>query len=210
MGRKNKLDRSGIFLTLCDHGVAINAVMITGGENWRYAAMCLSRIIDTNVVPRAFYFDINCVWQRYWQRFVVKAAFWGAYVLQAVLAMAFPLPGFHVHMHSAECRSQFALSNERYATDLAGIGEPVEQAWAALGRGPSLRYMSLANHTLAVEAAVQYLNEVNADRLGSLLLGRIKHLSALVLCVENALAQLQPEASQVLLSPRCHCDGALQ
>lgn len=36
------------------------------------------------------------------------------------------------------------------------------------------------------------------------------HSSALVLCAENALAQLQPEASQVLLSPRCHCDGALQ
>lgn len=122
------------------------------GERWAYA-ICLLHILMCvhNVWPFMNLYDINCRWGPHFRQFVENTSGWHPALQAWALAMALPLPPFHIKMHSADC----AERNSMKTVDGAGrgSGEMHEVCNRYLGQsGQPLQYAAKPIRELWLEA----------------------------------------------------------
>ncbi|WIA23666.1 hypothetical protein OEZ85_000367 [Tetradesmus obliquus] len=152
-GRESKTyDINGIVYAFCRHGFILAAVNMPVGERWAYA-ICLLHILMCvhNVWPFMNLYDINCRWGRHFRQFVENTSGWHPALQAWALAMALPLPPFHIKMHSADC----AERNSMKTVDGAGrgSGEMHEVCNRYLGQsGQPLQYAAKPIRELWLEA----------------------------------------------------------
>lgn len=197
--KKQATDVDGSFVLSCDHGVPAVAVFMNSGENWCYATMAMTVVVENGVVPRSLEYDIVCQWGGHFLKYIPKTE-WPAAIKRLLSGMAFPVPPFHKHMHDAECRKQNTLENERFAVDLQGLGEPLEQLWASTGACKPWRYYTLEGYTIVAESTLLHIAGVRASRIGVILHQRIRWLLKLRVAVQRAIVDAEkciPLASRV-------------
>lgn len=112
------------------------------GEKWAYA-ICLLHILMSihNVWPYVSFYDINCKFKAHFRQFAELRSGWSALLVAWALAMAMPLPPFHVNMHNPECIERNTLKHVDAVG--RGAGEPAEIFNRYLGlSGMVLQYAS--------------------------------------------------------------------
>lgn len=173
---KVKVDRTGIFAVFCDHGICLLAVMMTAGENWRYATMLQRRLLEGNIVLATLFYDINCRYGPHFMRWLERQHDLDPVVLAAARKMQTPLPPFHVSMHSKECQRQCSLLLGDFSAWLQPLGEAAERFWSELGRAARTKYMTLHNHKLTLECTIAHINEARRDGCAATLEQRVRTL----------------------------------
>lgn len=138
------------------------------GEKWAYA-ICLMHILISlhNVWPYISFYDINCKFKAHFRDFAALRSGWSALLVAWALAMAMPLPPFHVNMHNPECIERNTLKQVDAAG--RGAGEPAEifNRFFGLG-GMVLQYASKPVRELWLEVMMQawrLMKEADLPRL---------------------------------------------
>ena len=152
------------------------ASMLKKGETWRAPTTLLKKLLTNGVCPASVLYDINCKFGKYFIKWLSKQLGLPESTVRAALQMQFPLPPFHVNMHQASCRAEYALSNPRFADWILPPGEPPEQIWSQLGPGHTVKYMTLHGGKLYLDRHICFLNCRADDGLAKLL---VKQLHAL-------------------------------
>lgn len=176
---------------VCDHRICHSAIMMTKGENWRFATMALQSLIQQGCVPASVPYDINCRYEKYFQAWVQQTASLSVNQKAAAQQTLMPVPPFHANMHNAECRKQFALSSGRYPGWAMPQGEPTEQMWSAMGPCTRIKYMTLHGGKLLLDCMLIALNSDHGKLLAPLLVKRVKLLLRQQAAAQEHLALLQ-------------------
>lgn len=171
-----KLDRTGLVAIVCDHGIVLTSVMMTAGENWRYATMLQRRMLEQHVVLCSFYYDINCRYGPHCHRWFDCQTGLDPIVLAAAKKMQTPLPPFHVNMHSKQCQQKWSLVQGDFSPWLQPLGEPAERFWADIGRAPRTKYMTLRNQKLTIDCTITHINASRRRKSASVLATRVRTL----------------------------------
>jgi hypothetical protein len=51
--------RTGLFGLVCDHMILLSDVLMTKGENWRYATMLLLLMLTNKSIPLGLFYDAS-------------------------------------------------------------------------------------------------------------------------------------------------------
>lgn len=194
-------DVTGFFGAVCDHGVCHSAVLMTGGETYKYAATLLLRLIRSGSVPVVVVYDIACKFGGWFERLLRDTPIdvRPGDILQlepgvraAAGDMKYMVGDFHRAMHVRSCQAEFSTLNPRYKGCMRAAGEATELFWSQFGLGTlrRLKYMRLQNFKLVLECLFAATNVRNDDRLASWLHGRVKKLLSDITDVRGELASL--------------------
>lgn len=157
-----------MFLMLCRHGHILAAVNMPVGEKWAYA-ICLMHLLISihNVWPYISFYDINCQFKAHFKNFALLRSGWSALLVAWALAMAMPLPPFHINMHNPDCIERNTPKQVLAAG--RGAGEPPEVFNRYLGlSGMVLQYASKPVRELWLEVmmmAWRRMKEADLPRL---------------------------------------------
>jgi Kyakuja-Dileera-Zisupton transposase len=63
---------TGLFGLVCDHMILLSGVLMTKGENWRYATMLLLLMLTNKSIPLGLFYDVNCKFGDYFRRWLAS------------------------------------------------------------------------------------------------------------------------------------------
>eukprot|EP00878_Enallax_costatus_P029652 GHUV01032192.1.p1 GENE.GHUV01032192.1~~GHUV01032192.1.p1 ORF type:complete len:557 (+),score=190.43 GHUV01032192.1:1035-2705(+) len=211
LGRaSNVYDISGVVGMFCRHGHVLAAVNMPVGEKWAYA-ICLLHILMCihNVWPYISFYDINCKWAAHCRDFANLRSGWSALLVAWALAMAMPLPPFHINMHNPDCIERHTLKQVDAAG--RGAGEPAEVSNRFLGlSGMVLQYASKPVRELWLEVmmlAWRNMKEADLPRLLVSMYSKAVAQERLGLAEQQELTELalqfvsEEQVEQMLLPP---------
>lgn len=187
---KGTCDRRGLVGVVCDHSIFLLGVIMTKGENWRYATMLLSELIASDVIPLAVFYDINCRYHPFFFKWLnARLPHLSPACQAAALLMHFPLPPFHAYMHNAECRKQHSLTNPAFPASIQPCGEPAEEVWSEMVKLMRLRYATWEYANIFLENIISDINTRHVRRLAAFLVRRVRDLTRKIIHDEQELKE---------------------
>lgn len=192
-----------MFGLVCGHLIFLIGVIMNRGENWRFATMCLWKLLLYKVCPLVLYYDINCRFRPWFELWLRTAQLSDEAKIAAAL-MVMPLPPFHAYMHNAECRHENGLLNPRFPAWGQPCGESTEQFWSQMTRLMRLKYATWEYANIFLENIIHDINRRNDRRLAQFIVARCRKLSSKIEADEEELGLLQAAVLGVCTPPECH------
>lgn len=187
-------DVTGLVAIGCDHGPVHLGVLMTTGENYRYAVMLLLILLMQGVCPENAYYDIACRFAAYFRKYLQQDSQLSAAQQRAAERMQLMVPPFHAWMHTQACREKWTLLNREFGSQCNPNGEPLEQVWALVRGFQRLKYATVANLKLSIELALTSINVHHDARLSRLLRQRILKLQDEILKTQRDISVLERRA----------------